>query len=131
GSGARRERARHPLDAVDEAAAQQLRLACLDIGDDAHHLPEDGVELYAGQRYAEAVVRATSTEAKVAVGAARDVELPRALERALVAVARVVEEDHLLPRRERLAVQLDLARGGAAEGEHGRGPAHELLHRVR
>src|SRR6202020_2025162 len=42
-SGARGEAARHPLDAVDEAAAQQLGLARLDIGDQAHHLAEDRV----------------------------------------------------------------------------------------
>ena len=90
--------------------------------------PKIALQLRAGQRRAQAVVRPAAAEAEVAVGAAGDVEAPTGRSNALVvAVARVVEEDHLLPGRERLAVQLDLARGGAAEGQHRRRPAHELL----
>src|SRR5205823_8284777 len=76
---------------------------------------------------AEAVVRPPAAEAQVAVWVSAQVEAPRVLERTLVSVGRVVEEHHLLPRSQALAMQLDLAGRGASERKHRRGPAHELL----
>src|SRR5271155_16096 len=127
GSGARAKRAGHALDAVDERAAQQLRLASLDVWDQAQHLAEDRRQLGPRQRCTHAVVRSATTKPEMVVRAAADVELPRAFERALVSVARVVEQNDLLPGREPLAVELDLARSGAPERHHWRGPPNELL----
>src|SRR4051812_10644822 len=92
-----RERAWHALHAVDEGRAlEQLGLAGLYVGYPLEQLGEDRAQLRACQRRAEAVVRAAAAEADVVVGRARDVEAPRVLEGALVAVARVVEEHDLL-----------------------------------
>src|SRR5439155_1053310 len=62
-------------------------------------------------------------------------EMPESLEafraglrdRRLVAIGRVVEEDHLLAAVQALSVQLHRTGRRAAKGEHRRGPAHELL----
>src|SRR3954452_25632140 len=86
-SGGRRERARHPLDAVDERPALvHLGLAGLDVRQPRVELGEDRAQLRAGQRRAEAVVRPAAAEADVPVRVARDVEAPRVVERVLVAV---------------------------------------------
>src|SRR3954462_549468 len=123
-----REGAWHALHAVDEGGAlEHLGLAGLDVGQPREQLGEDRAQLRAGQRRAQTVVRPAAAEADVVVGLARDVEAPRILEGAVVAVARVVEEHDLLALADVLAAQLDVARRRAAEGEHGRGPADELL----
>src|SRR5437588_478570 len=89
-------------------------------------IPPDVLEqLAARERGTEAVVRTPAAEPEMVVGLAGDVEPPGILEGRLVAVAGVVEEHDLLGRGDRLAGELGVARGGAAEGEHRGRPAHE------
>src|ERR1700722_15896606 len=103
---------------MDEGAAQQLRLARLDVGNHTEHLVEDRAQLSPRERRAHAVVGAAAAESEVMVGTASDVELPRVIECALVAVARGVEQDPLLAGGKRLAVELDLLRRRATEGHN-------------
>src|ERR1700722_4063957 len=103
---------------MDEGAAQQLRLARLDVGNHTEHLVEDRAQLSPRERRAHAVVRAAAAESGAMAATASDVELPLVIERALVAVARGVEQDHLLAGREQLVVEFDLSGRGATEGHN-------------
>src|SRR5437763_15069420 len=111
---------------MDEGAAQQLGLTRLDVGHHARDLGEDGAQLRARERGAEAVVRPAAAEARMTVGVARDVEAPGVLESRLVAVGRVVEEDHLLAALQALSVQLHRTGRPAATGEPRRRPPPDL-----
>ena len=78
-----------------------------------------------------AVMRPAATEAKMPVRIAGQIQLPGPLEHVVITIPRVVEENDLLPGRERLAVDLDLPRGRAPERHHRGSPADELLDGVR
>jgi len=115
---------------VDEEREQLLRRAVdLEVRQAAEEFAEHHGDLAAREVRAQAVVRARAAEADVEVRRAAHVELEGALEHLLVAVPRRVPEHHLLAGRDLLAAQLGVARGGAAEVDHGRRPAHDLLDR--
>src|SRR5262245_33311903 len=125
-----RERARHALDAVDEVRAQQVGGAGdLEVGQAGEDLAEHHAHLAAREVGAEAVVRARAAEADVFVRGARHVEIAGVQEHALVAIAGVVPEHHLVAGPDLLAAELGVARGGAPEVDHRRGPPHDLLDR--
>src|SRR4051794_23140231 len=117
-----------PLDAVDEVAAEELRLADdLEGGQAVEHLVEDRPQLDTGQTGAETEVRAAATERDVGVRVARDVEAVGVREHRVVPVGGVVEEHDLLAGRDVLATDLGVLARGPLEGEHRGAPAQELL----
>ena len=69
-------------------------------------------------------------EGDVRVGVAGDVEPERLVEHRLVSVGRDVPEADLLALADELAAQLDVAGAVAAEEQHGRRPAQDLLDRA-
>ena len=102
-----------------------------EIGDALEELAEHHRDLAAREVGAHAVVRARAAEADVLVRVAAHVEREGSLEHVLVAVARAVPEHDLLARRDLLAAQHGVARRGAAEVDHRRRPAHDLVDRGR
>ena len=128
-----RERARHALDAVDEVRAQHLRRAGdLEVGQAREDLAEHHAHLAAREVGAEAVVRAGAAEADVLVRRARHVEA--------VGTGRTRPRrdspscTRARPSRRRVIfwpAELGVARRGAAEVDHRRRPAHDLLDRRR
>src|SRR6185503_670035 len=77
---------------------------------------------------AEAEVLA-DPETDVPVWMAVDREAERIVEHLLVAVRRGIEQAQVVARADLFAADLDVLGGGAAELDHGRGPAHDLLDR--
>ena len=79
---------------------------------------------------AETEVLADS-EADVRIGRAVDLERVGVFEHGLVSVRRGIEQTEVLAGRDLLAVQLEILDGRPAELDHRRGPADDLLRRLR
>src|SRR5690606_12345363 len=88
---------RHPLDAVDEVAAEAVGWRGeVDVGEAVDDLAHGGLDLGPGEARAEAVVDAATAEGHVVVRRAAHVEAVRVVEDLLVAVRRRVVHDDLL-----------------------------------
>src|SRR5439155_19196006 len=126
-SPCRRELDAHPLDAVDEGRLQHVgRAGHVDVRQTVEQLLEHHPDLAAREVGAEAEVRPSRPEADVIVRRPRHVEAVRVVPEPLVPVRGVVPENHLVARADLLPAHLDVARGGAAEVDHGRRPADDL-----
>src|SRR5437867_2219167 len=128
----RRELHPHALDAVDESRLQHVGPPRhVHVGQPVQELVEHHADLAPREVRAEAEVRAARAEAHVVVRRAGHIEAVRLAPERLVAVRRVVPEDDLVAGVDPLPADLDVARGGAPEVDHGGGPAHDLLDRGR
>src|SRR5262249_8369065 len=122
---------RHALDPADERRADALdRPGLLGVSHAREQLLEQARDLEPREVGPQADVLA-APEADVVVRPAVDAEAVAVGEDLLVAVRRGVEEAGGLARADLLAAQLEVARGGPAELDHRRGPAHDLLDRRR
>ena len=89
------------------------------------------LQLHAGQVGAEAEVRRRRRRTRCARSGQRSMsKRERIVEHLLVAVGRDVPDDDLVALLDLLAVDLGVGRGGAAEVEHRRRPAQDLLDRA-
>src|SRR5690606_1686625 len=118
------------LDSVDPPRAQPYRTA--QWGDLGHRVG-DGVEhqvdFQFGQVGADAVVRAGAAETDVRIGVAQDVEGERVGEALFVEIGRAVEQAEPLTFGNALATEGEVFGGGALEGRHRGGPAHDRIRR--
>src|SRR3990172_2456937 len=104
--GARSERARHVLDAVDERGREPIgRPGDLQVRESAEELLKHHRDLAPSEVRAEAEVRAAA-EAEGVVRIAANVEAEGFGEDGFVAVGRAVEEQHLVALADLLAADL-------------------------
>ena len=119
------------LDAAEKARAQAHdRTRGLDLDQALGQLAEENAQLEPREVGSQAEVF-PDAEGQMAVGLTIHPEREGLREHLLVAIGRGIEEAHRLTGADLLPSQLEVLGGRAAELDHGRGPAHDLLHRNR